>query len=226
MESKPLSPRLLAAAELVPVCGVLADIGTDHGLLPIWLAGRGRAGLVYACDIGRGPLDSARRNIRAAGLQDRVRCLLSDGFANCPRDLDCAVIAGMGGETIQHILAEAPWLTDRDRILILQPQTKLPELLAWLPDGGWALETARLVRDSERLYIVLRCHPGESAPLSPAERYAPPQLVGDPLLGGWLDGILRGKRRAAAGLRQGGRLAEAEEEERLIAALEQKRKDC
>ena len=102
-----LSVRLKAVAELVSDGRCLADIGTDHAYIPIWLVKSGRISGAIAADVNRGPLQRALEHIRDNGLEDRIKLRLSDGFlALEPGEADSAVLAGMGGGLMIRILKE------------------------------------------------------------------------------------------------------------------------
>ena len=129
-----LTKRLAMAADLVPQCEVLADVGTDHGYLAVWLLQSGKAQKVFASDIGEGPLRSTKETAERFGLEDTLQPILADGL-NYPgaEQAEVITICGMGGETMISILSAAPW-TKQNRTLILQPQSKLTELENWLKD--------------------------------------------------------------------------------------------
>lgn len=150
-----LSKRLSMAAELVPPCSILADVGTDHGYLAAWLLQSGRAQTVFASDIGEGPLRSARETAERFGLEASLRTILADGLNYPSSDLaEVITICGMGGETMISILSAAPWTKD-GRQLILQPQSKLHELEAWLKREGYAVQNARLCVEAGKCYLAL-----------------------------------------------------------------------
>lgn len=155
METIKLSERLRTVASFVEPCGTVADVGTDHGYLPIWLLQTHSAQRVFASDIHEGPLDRARDSAAEYFLRNRIRFELCDGlqFAGA-EESDTVVIAGMGGETIISILAAAPW-TKQGKRLVLQPQSKLAELTDWLQQNGYALVDAKLCMDAGKLYLVL-----------------------------------------------------------------------
>lgn len=157
-----LSKRLKCIAEMVPVCEVLADVGTDHAYLPVWLVQNGRAGHVLATDIGEGPLRRARETVEAWALTDHIETIRADGlqFPGADRS-DAITICGMGGETMISILEAAPWTGERRR-LILQPQSKLPELERWLREHRYAAQDARLCRDAGKLYLAISVLGGEA----------------------------------------------------------------
>ena len=151
-----LSPRLQTVADFVPPCTCAADIGTDHGYLPVWLLQNGIAETAIAADIHAGPLANARQSAHAYDLTERFRFVLADGlqFPDA-KDADVITIAGMGGETICAIMAAASWLQEGLR-LVLQPQSKVAELTDWLWRSGFTIEDAALCRDSGKRYLALR----------------------------------------------------------------------
>ena len=126
MEHCVLTPRLLAVAELAAPCNRLADVGTDHAYLPIYMIKNGLCQSAYACDVNDGPLDRTRGAVARFGLTDSVLPVKSDGLHSVPRDFDALTVAGMGGDLIARILYERPPLCAEK--IILQPMTK-PEVL-------------------------------------------------------------------------------------------------
>lgn len=134
----------------------VADIGTDHAYLPVYLVQAGVCPGGIAADIRSGPLDAARRTVTEAGLTDVIALRLGDGLVPVAADeADDIVIAGMGGETIVEILSAADWVKDTRLRLILQPMTRAEELRRWLLTSGFSITEERLVRDGHRLYPVL-----------------------------------------------------------------------
>ena len=122
----PLSDRLLVCAGFVAKGDRVADIGCDHGYLGIYLLTNGIASSVIAADINEGPLQSAMRNAHKFGVKQNMSFHLSDGVRDIPRDFDTLVCAGMGGDTMVHILESAPWLKNEQYRMILQCQSKTP----------------------------------------------------------------------------------------------------
>lgn len=224
-----LGPRLRAIAALVPLgCRTLADIGTDHGYIPVSLLLEGRLDRAIAADIGAPPLDHARRTAGLYGVSERMDFRLGDGLAVVePGEAEVIVIAGMGGDTIAGILAAAPWSRDGP-LLLLQPMSRAYELRRWLPERGYAVRAETLVQDKGVLYPILSAAGGTMAPASEAQAWGGFLLEGDPLWGRYLsDRILR-LRRAAAGLERARDPALAVKRTALLsaaAALEQKREE-
>lgn len=193
-----LSPRLQMVADFVPPCACAADIGTDHGYLPIWLLQNGVIRSAIAADIHAGPLANARQSAAAYDLEERFRFVQADGlrFPDA-QAADVVTIAGMGGETICAILAAAPWLR-QEKQLVLQPQSKVPELTDWLWRNGFTIEDAALCRDAGKRYLALRVL-GQTA----AQPYTVEQLLlrrRDPLLPEHLTEEIRRQTRARAGM--------------------------
>ena len=195
-----LSPRLEMTASLVPSGARLADVGTDHAYLPAALLLEGRIPSAIASDLRRGPLERARETAAAFDLKEKISFRLCDGLSGIgPEEVDAAVIAGMGGETIAAILAAAPWTRERVVSLILQPMSSMSDLRAWLGQNGYDILEERLAREGDSLYTALSVRAGEMAPMTAAERYAG-RNTGDPLRGMWLDRWLTRTERALDGL--------------------------
>lgn len=173
----PLSDRLLACCGFVPRGATVADIGCDHGYLGIHLLTAGIASSVIAADVNEAPLQSAMRNAMKYGVRDKMAFFLSDGVRSIPRDFDTLVCAGMGADTMIHILQAAPWLmSDRYR-LILQCQSKGPLLRRWLSDQGWQIRDEAIVRDGRFLYTVMSVQWAPDAPrLTPGQCYISPAM--------------------------------------------------
>ena len=226
-----LTPRLRAAAELVPAGARLADVGTDHGYLPAWLLLEGRIPRAIAADLRPGPLDRARQTAERYGLTGRMDFRLCDGLSGiAPEEVDAVAIAGMGGETIAAILEAAPWTAAGERPLILQPMSAQPYLRQWLQAHGYAIGREVLAREGETLYTIFLVHPGPMPPLAPAETWAGRQSrgEGDPLRGTYLDKLIRRAEKAAAGLRLSTRGSDAPrlaEVEQVLAGLRSMREE-
>ena len=152
----PISDRLLACAGFVPRGSRVADIGCDHGYLSIHLLTCGIASSCIASDVKEGPLQSAQRNARKFGVANKLQFCLSDGVRHIPQDFDCMVCAGMGGDTMIHILEDAPWLKDERYTLILQCQSKTPMLRRYLSEKGWLISEEAVLRDGRFLYTVMK----------------------------------------------------------------------
>ncbi len=210
-----LSARLQAIADLVPKGGSVADIGTDHGYIPVRLAQNGLAKKITAADINAGPLNHARLTAAEHGVSNYISFELCSGLEfPTAHDHDTIIIAGMGGELIISILEKASWTKD-GVTLILQPNSRIHTLVGWLQENGYFVESARLVKDAGKLYQILVVRGGEEALAdTEAKRLVHSMFfqLRDPLLGEYLDtliarytaaeqGMLSGKREAPELLR-------------------------
>jgi tRNA (adenine22-N1)-methyltransferase len=140
------------------------DVGTDHGYVPVYLAQHGLAAEIYASDAAAAPLERARRNAETYGVAEKITFLRANGVPEFLRGrIDVLLLAGMGGETMAGILSRAPWLWEDGVTLILQPQTKLAELRAWLQGAGFAVPRCSVVSEGRRNYTVLTAISGKNA---------------------------------------------------------------
>lgn len=180
----PLSTRLLACCNFIHQGDRVADIGCDHGYLGIYLLTNGVAKSVIESDVAEGPLQSAMRNAMKFGTKNKMTFHLSDGARNIPRDFDVMVCAGMGADTIMTILSAAPWLKDSKYRLVLQCQSKRPELRQWLYDEGFRINRETLAKDGKFVYSIMEVVYDPGHGIAPAETYITPQLLEDnhPLL--------------------------------------------
>lgn len=209
-----LTPRLRAIAKQIPQGARLADVGTDHGHLPVWLLLNGKIDRAIAADLRAGPLDRARETARQYGQTERVSFRLCDGLADVgPDEVDTVVIAGMGGETISAILKAAPW-TREGKLLLLQPMTGAPKLREWLQTNRYAILNEEIVREGKKLYSIWTAKGGEMPPLTPAELWAGKNRAG-PLRKGFLDMM---ELKAERALR--GHLAAQSPDQAAVARLE------
>lgn len=174
MEDKRLPPRLRAIAQWVPQGAKLADIGTDHALLPLWLLRRERISAAIATDINELPLNRAQTNAREAG-ENRIRFLLCDGLAGVEKDMvDTIVIAGLGGENIADILKRSPWACSPVITLILQPMSRTEVLCHSFFELGLSLLQETLVVDSGRVYPIFMLSRGTMDTWREGEYYTGP----------------------------------------------------
>lgn len=133
-----LDNRLSLCADFVRQGARLADIGTDHAYLPVWLCKSGKCPCAIAADINPEPLKRGTQTIISANLTDRITARLSDGLSKISADeADDIVIAGMGGELIAKILSDSPLSKDSSKHFILQPMTRSEALLEWLCKNGF-----------------------------------------------------------------------------------------
>ena len=152
----PVGTRLKAVASFVRGGGVLADIGTDHAYLPVFLVQKGIVPYVIASDIGEGPLANAKRTVEAYGLSDRIELRLSNGLMGyAPNEVGEIIMCGMGGNLIAEILIAAPWVKTDQMHLVLQPMTHAEDVRRYLCENGFAIEKERCVKEGGRAYLLI-----------------------------------------------------------------------
>ena len=202
----PMSSRLLACCGLIPSGSRVADIGCDHGYLSIHLLTNGIAVSCIASDVKEGPLQSALRNAEKYDVKDKMRFYLSDGVRGIPKDFDCLICAGMGADTMISILEAAPWLKSDNYRLILQCQSKRPELRSYLSRQGYAIRRETLAQDGKFIYPIMEVIYAPGEPLTDAQCYISPALrgSGSDLLPAFYDRVLSGLRQTVAGLERSG----------------------
>ncbi len=155
-----LDNRLSSAASFVRRGARLADIGSDHAYLPIYLAQAGKISAALASDINAGPVESARENIELYGVGDKVEAICADGLSGAeafaPDDI---AILGMGGELIETIIDRAPWVKNKGIRLILQPMTHAESLYTYLCENGFSIVDEGICatsdRRSDRIYRII-----------------------------------------------------------------------
>lgn len=150
----------------------VADIGTDHGLLPIWLVRNDIARTVVASDIAIKPLERARENARRYGCADRISFVCAPGLDGIePGSVNCVVIAGLGGDVMVSVLDAAQWLRDGCR-LVLQPMSRPETVREYLFANGWYLADEKALTDAGRAYVVMRAERGENTLTRPIDIYS------------------------------------------------------
>ena len=166
-----LSKRLSAVAALVTNGYRLADIGTDHAYIPICLAGTGRIPEAVAMDVNQGPLFRAEENIRMHGLEDRIKTRISDGFASLEKgEADAAVIAGMGGPLMIRILREGAEVVSTLKECVLQPQSEIEKVRAFLLEEGFFFLDEDMVEEDGKYYPMMKVKPPSDAGKAAEER--------------------------------------------------------
>lgn len=214
-----LTPRLRQLADWVPPGARIADVGTDHAYLPVWLRLHGRVVSAIACDLREGPLARARETGRTWGV-DGVDYRLGNGLTVVsPEEADTVVIAGMGGENIAAILARAPWVAGGKHTLLLQPQSRAETLRAFLAENGCVIRREALVEDRGVLYPVMEAGAGEMN-LSLGQLYGGAALLHDPLGDRYIIQKIIRLQTAVAGInRSGGGQEKADGLRDIITAL-------
>lgn len=151
-----LSPRLQAIANLIEPCHCMADIGTDHAYLPVWLCLNNRCHCAIAADINQGPLERAEATVHRFSMADRISLRLGSGADPLtPGEADAIVIAGMGGLLIGELLKANPQVFKEAKQILLQPMSSIPELREELYRMGYTICQEILVPEEDKLYHIL-----------------------------------------------------------------------
>jgi tRNA (adenine22-N1)-methyltransferase len=150
-----LTPRLSAVASLVKGGGIIADIGTDHGYLPIYLIQNDIVKGAIAADIGKEPLKNAERSVCQYELTDKIKLRLSDGLREFSSDdADEIIFAGMGGTLIAEKLEETNWIKTDKIHFIFQPQSRAEDLREFLYKNGFSICQEIATHEARRVYIT------------------------------------------------------------------------
>jgi len=156
-----ISPRLRAVLSLI-TGESFADIGTDHGYLPITACVEGVVKSAIACDINAGPLKKAEDNINRYGLADRIAVRLGFGFVPIqPKEVQTAVMAGMGGMKAKEILEKSPDVVSGLKRLIIQPQHDIPALRRAIHGAGLNIADEIMLTEDMRYYTVIAAEPSQ-----------------------------------------------------------------
>lgn len=168
-----LTERLSLVASMVDKGAVVADLGTDHGYLPVYLVKEGICSRAIACDIKEGPLEKGRQNIALNHLQKEIEARLSDGLENIkPNEADTFIMAGMGADVIIHIISSCPFVLDKRYTLIIQPMSKYYVLIKWLYENGFEISRQECTHEGKRHYTVIKAvYSGEKKNFSPVDTY-------------------------------------------------------
>ncbi len=156
-----LSNRLQAVARQIPAGLRVADVGTDHGYLPVYLVVNDIAPKVIASDRGKRPLDSARQLISLLSLENQIDVRLGDGLSVLqPDEAEVICLAGMGGVAIKEIISAGLPLAQAAKRLVLQPQRNVPAVRRFLVANGFKIVAEDLAEDDGFYYEIIAVEPG------------------------------------------------------------------
>lgn len=152
-----LSRRMQMLADMVTAGSRVADVGCDHGLLPIYLVQTGKCPKCLAMDVRKGPLSGAEEHIAACGLGEYIETRLSDGLtAYHIGEAQILVCAGMGGRLMERILTEGGEKSRSFAELILQPQSEIPEFRRFLRSAGYLITEEEAVYEEGKFYFAMK----------------------------------------------------------------------
>lgn len=165
MNAQQLSYRLGRVASHVPEGAIVADIGSDHAYLPCYLVAEGLAESAIAGEVVKGPFESAKKQVRQEGLEDRITVRLASGLAAIePADGVTAItIAGMGGPLIASILEQDKARLEGVQRLILQPNVHAKAIREWAAANGWRIVNEEILEENSKIYEIIVLEPAEKA---------------------------------------------------------------
>jgi tRNA (adenine22-N1)-methyltransferase len=151
-----LTPRLQAIADSINEYEVLADIGTDHAFLPIYLMENGKIAKAIATDINKGPIDIAEERIRKYKFEDKIETRQGSGLTVIePHEADVIVIAGMGGMLIAEIIEQSKFVAMAAKILVMQPMQDSGKLRKYLLQSGFEISEEELAKEDRKIYEII-----------------------------------------------------------------------
>ena len=151
-----LSIRLQTIANFVKRGKIVADIGTDHAYIPIYLVEHKIIKKAFALDINKGPLEKANENIKLFGFEEIIITRLSNGLDKLKaNEVDTIIISGMGGELIIDILERKKEFFTSDKTFILSPHTKLELVRRYLIKNGFYISREDMCIDEGKYYTVI-----------------------------------------------------------------------
>lgn len=222
-----LKGRLKLIYDMIPACDILADIGTDHALLPAYALLHRRCRKAIACDVKTGPLERAMRTVKKYMLEDRMELRLGSGLEPISEhESDVIILAGMGGILITRLIQESINKAEAANCLILQPMTNQELVRPFLWERGFEIKDERLTHEGDKLYqVILAYYTGK--PRTKWEKIN--EIIGeklikneDPLLKDWLKNRIKKQRRIVLGLKKAEANADRSQlsrEEKLLSEL-------
>ena len=157
-----LGSRLKTVADFVPQKSIIADIGTDHGYLPIELIKSGKCTKAIAGDVNEGPYLTAKRSVRNASLLTKIDVRLGSGLSILQEnEVDIAIFCGMGGNLIRQLLLDASSIVNSLKGLILQPQQGYSALRRYLYEINWHISDEAIAKEDGRIYQIIYAIPGK-----------------------------------------------------------------
>ena len=173
-----LGERLSAVASFVKNGAKVADIGTDHAKIPIYLAKNNKISFAVASDKNEGPLAFAKKNVSSFGLEKNIKIVRGDGLESLKiGEVDTIIIAGMGGRLITEILSNSPQILTKISHLILQPMNEGNILREWLQNNNWKIENEILVKEDNKIYEIISVVQGKMQELNSVELLLGPIIL-------------------------------------------------
>lgn len=150
-----LTNRLQMTASLVREGKRIADIGTDHAFLPVYLVLNGKNPSAIASDVKKGPLENAKKTVAEYSLEDKIELRRSDGFDMFYHtEADDFVLAGMGGTLMAELISRTEWLKNENLHLVLQPQSHAQDIRKYLCENGFRINNELITSEGDRIYVA------------------------------------------------------------------------
>ena len=172
-----LDERLQAIAAMVPRGKTIADIGTDHAYLPVYLIKTGHIAAAIASDLHEGPYRAAKKTVLAAGLEQSIDVRLGAGLEIiAPYEAEILVMAGMGGSNMINILSEKREVAASFERLILQPMTYEAGVREYLTNNGWGIVDETLCLSDRKIYQIIAAEKNPASQIDPVFFEVGPKL--------------------------------------------------
>lgn len=176
-----LSKRLIAIAEMVDPSAYIADIGADHGYLPIHLVSNNRIQWAQAVENKMGPYLNLKQNVDRAGLASHITVTLGDGISSLNGGVDTLVIAGMGGEAIMNILSAHPENLSNIDTIIVDPHRDIKKVRVFMVNLGFHIQKEKMIKEDGIYYVIIKFKKGApSRPYNLDEYRLGPKLLESP----------------------------------------------
>ncbi len=227
-----MTPRLMAVANMVNNSNIVADIGTDHGYVPVYLVLNNMTKNALAMDINEGPLKRADENIKKFHLSDRIKTRLSDGLTGLDdNEVDTVIIAGMGGILINNIIDKDKERLSSVKKYILQPMTAIEETRKYLEKNDFKIVDEALAKEGEKIYTLISAVPGKMKIAKEINYYIGEHLIKnrDKILPEYIKGKIYEYEKAVLSM-ENAQSSEIEEKRKhflyLISELRNLQKEC
>lgn len=152
-----LSKRLEVIASHVDKCESVADIGTDHGYIPIYLVKKGICNRAVASDINKGPMEKAKINVTFEGLKEKIDVYLGAGLKPLKvSEVDGIIIAGMGGNLTRDIILADLAKVKKYDFMVLQPAQNPEVLREFLYNNSYEIIDEDLIKEEGKYYELFK----------------------------------------------------------------------
>ncbi|MFC3882949.1 tRNA (adenine(22)-N(1))-methyltransferase [Bacillus songklensis] len=163
MNELQLSKRLEEVVKCIPSNSIIADIGSDHAYLPCYAYLQGFIKKAVAGEITDGPFQSAVQQVKRVGLEHIIDVRKGDGLeVVSPNEVNCVIIAGMGGTLIRKILEQGKEKLAGVKRLILQPNIGAKTVRQWLIEYSWEIKEEKILEEDGRIYEIIAAEPGDA----------------------------------------------------------------